>query len=621
MMIPDLRLQLTLLLTFTLAVNTYSADKNIPVYGEIKEDRPKKADDGSEQTLKKLLTIKGVDNQYKSCLSAFPNSLKEIPGCIWNGNDEKTIPPLADDLRKQVQLVYSQEASSSGQNRSPASKDDSDKLHLTNKSKQISEDYMSDPAVIELSKVLQKKLESALIGDEAFQKDKKTIAAVDHAKFIEIYRTELGKTIISAFTSYCVEADFDQSLKLTTKNCIEKENQESCAVTVLSSEKEKDTNINKNIKSLKTADLNSEIDNKTNPDASKWKTCIVSVGNICYTKTVDFRNIEDKSNIEENDKNKDLIAQINRSKEKACLIMDYVKSARKNLIIVDKQSKFYEELGPGTSVFVGNAKNVVITEKNSMDTITSVTSKDIEDSYQKKNDDLKKEMDKCIDESGKKILDPEVCKKFISTNTEEKEKAFAEFGIRQYAHQSEIENKLNDKKEVEKYLEEEGYEKKKISQLLESDPNLKIVEEIKERYKNERDAIIASMANKISGQTTKEKGKIDNNDVEKLSAIKSELLSRSDDLKQLVHFNNIVSSYLEIELSNGKKRRNVASLFAEVNNGAKTFRNIDKDQISEIKKKAAAASLSPEKGESPVQLGVDDLNGLFRYSGEESNDK
>jgi len=135
--------------------------------------------------------------------------------------------------------MYAQETEAKGSARSPAS-GNLQTSNLTNKSKELGEDYMSDPAVLELSEIMRKKLEEALIGDKEFQKDKKTIAVVDHAKYIDLYRTELGKTIVNAFTSYCVEADIEASESLSVSTCKDTENPGgACPLFILGSEDDK----------------------------------------------------------------------------------------------------------------------------------------------------------------------------------------------------------------------------------------------------------------------------------------------------------------------------------------------------------------------------------------------
>ncbi|MFA6238504.1 MAG: hypothetical protein WC635_14315 [Bacteriovorax sp.] len=614
-----IKLRPALLLTLLFGSSAYAAEKadnaeakktkTLPaeksVYGEIKETKTKNAD-GSEETLQKLLTVKGVDVQYKLCQDKYKD-IAEIPKCIWEG--DKSIPPLSEDIRKQVQAMYAQETAAKG--RSPAS-GSSETSNLTNKSKKLGEDYMSDPAVVELSKVFQKKLNEAMLGDEEAQKDKKTIAAVDHSKFNDIYRTELGKTIVNAFTSYCLEADFENYGNVTAKKkCKDKKNEDiPCAVTILCEEKDKQTCINDNLKSLK-GNLSLSTETKANDDADKWTRCISSVSNVCYADSdYDYSGASSASS-----------AQLKYSKNKACIIMDYVKSARKNLLITEDQKKYYDSLGAGTSFQISNAKQVAVTEKNSIDTVTTVTSKEVEDSYQKSNDVLKKELEKCIDGTGK-ISDQEICKKFISMDTESKEKALTEFGIRQFALEDKIKEKFDDKGEVAKYLKEEGYSKEKIAAMTSNDPDIeKIKQEIRDRYTSERDAIISSMADKIKKQTTTKDGVLDTTtkpDQDKLKDIRDELSQRPENLKQLVHFNNVVSSYLEIDKGSAGKSRNVASLFAEIKGGAKNIKGLDdtEKQIKEIGKAANTAGLKSEKGETPTELGIDTLNGLFKYTNE-----
>jgi hypothetical protein len=504
LMKPNLLLLLTLLVSTSEAIN--AAEKAaVSVYGEIKQKKAEKADDGSEAVLQKLLTVKGVPEQYKLCQTA-NIELAKIPQCIWEGNAASGIAVLGDDVKKQVQQMYAAESASKsdGANRSPASAA-SAPSNLTNKSKQIGEDYMSDPAVVELSNVLQKKLEEAMLGDQAAQKDTKKVAVVDHSKYIELYKTELGKTIVSAFTSYCIEADFSKKLSVSpsAKKCTDSDNKPAaCPLVILSSEADKRDTITKNIAKLNTGDFNSSTKSNPNTDSEQWNSCIAAVSNVCYTDINDFVG-----------NTTGLTPQIDRSKIRACTIMDYVKSARKNLIIADEQKKFFDGLGPGVSMKVENARTVVENEKNSMDAVTTVTSKDIEDSYKSKNLILKKEMDKCLDASDTtngKIIDAESCKKFISTDTEAKKKALTEFGIRQFALEDKIDDKFKNKAEVQKYLEDEGYETAKINQIIGNPTDLESVKkEISTRYKNERDAIISSMAEKIKSQTTSGDGKID----------------------------------------------------------------------------------------------------------------
>ncbi|MGZ3790399.1 MAG: hypothetical protein ACXVLQ_17840, partial [Bacteriovorax sp.] len=188
------------------------------------------------------------------------------------------------------------------------------------------------------------------------------------------------------------------------------------------------------------------------------------------------------------------------------------------------------------------------------------------------------------------------CKKFLDTNTEKNSEAVTEFGLRQFAQGEDLEKKLADDKNVETYLKEEGYTDVQIKDLTSKDNIEDVKQKIKERFNDEKAAIIKEMANRISTKTATTDGKIDDKDTSKMTQIKKELSSRNSDLKNLIHFNNIVSSYLSIEDTGTKKvSRNTASLFSEVEsydgenanelkNNLKNNKDIKKDEVNSLLK-------------------------------------
>jgi hypothetical protein len=604
-----MKLNLILISTLINAYSAFSADPKPVVYsGLIQTEKGTSPD----STLQKLLTIKGVDTQYAACLKVSSIEEKDIPKCIWDGIPGSSPGPLADNIKAEVKKSYELEGNKDA-SRSPASSTASG-ISLTAKSKQLTTDYMSDPAVIALADVFKAKLEEALLGDAAAQKDTKSVVSVDHSKFIELYKTELGKTIVSAFTSYCMEVDTSATFKTVGNDCSDVDNNKiPCDVFLMPLPKNRKDKIEANIASLKDSSLKSSTKTVANPYSDKWSSCIASVSRVCY------------GDIPNPGKPDDLTAQIALSKVRACTLMDYVKSARKNLIYANAQDDFYKDLAKNNSGLadIGNARAVQITDKNTKDAATTLTSKDIELSYEVKNKALEKEIAECVDNG--KILNAEKCKKFINTDADEKKKDFAEFGLRQFALGDEIDKKLGgNKDEVKKYLKEEGYTDDKIKAMLTSDADIATVKaEITKRYASERDALIATMADKIKKKTTDKEGldASSSTDSSKLDEIRKDISSRSSELKQLVHFNNIVSSYLEID-SDGKKSRNVASLYAEINNSATKIDGAATDEIKEITKNSKEAGLDPNKdkgkenGDAATNLSVDTLNNIFKYSTE-----
>ncbi len=608
--IPKSKFHLLLLTFLVLPTLLYSADQKTVTFREIKEVSKKtdpntpansQASNGQD-TLSKLLSIPGVDKAYEGCKS---KDLEKVPDCIWTALEGRP------DLKTKVQQMYANENTAKtpdGASRAPASSTPSDLTNLTNKSKQIGEDYMSDPAVVNLSKIFEKKLEEALIGDAAAQKDTKKIAAVDHAKFIELYRTELGKTIVNAFTSYCLETTEKPKKMSSKKDCKNKKNESiPCNMYFLSKEKDKSQTIKDNLASLKTANLDLSTDTSTNDNADRWTGCIGSVSNVCYATAPDLDLAADSEDPQ-------------RSQTKACVIMDYVKSARKNLIVANQQETFYANLASKdlSANIMENDRKVEINSKNSNDSVVTATSKDIEDAYKEASKKEITEMEKCIDKSDK-ISDSEACKKYLNINKDDKEKDLAEFGLRQNALEEKIKTleEKGTKEDVKKYLIEEGYKENVIADMIKNNEDLtKVKAEIKQRYKNEKEAIIASMAEKIKAKTSSENGKIDNattSDTDKLKIIKDDLKSRTSDLENLVHFNNVVSSYLEID-SGKTKSRNVASLYDEINNGSEAYKDVNKD----LRDRATKANLKEktDPGDKGTDLSVENLNSIYKYSTE-----
>ncbi|MBC7428932.1 MAG: hypothetical protein H7336_09995 [Bacteriovorax sp.] len=537
-------------------------------------------------SLQKLMDIPGVKEIYESCKKR-ADSLTEkdrtdkIITCLWD--DVKTKP----DIKKKVETAYAEEAAkkpedSSG-GRNPASAPPK-KADIISKKIVATADYEKDPAVIALSKFYGDKLEQILDPDKALTKEEiksNTILAIDHKKFIDLYKSELGKTIISAFTSYCIDTDPD--------TCEEEPFQ--CTIN---EKPEKRIDARKtNLESLAKASL--EANSK---DGKKWTRCITSVSKNCVTD-------KDKQNNPDS-----IIDKLSETVKRSCLIMDYVASARKNIMLVDGQQKFYEDLQKyKTTDIVQNAKSIDA-KRASTDAILDMSSKDVKTSLEAPIKKEEADLETCYKDDV--IVNPEACKQFLSTDKNKNEMAIAELGMREMAQQGILETNLNaSDKNVAAYLKEEGYQQSDIDQMT-GDPSklIKTKEEILDRYKNKKAAIVKEMADKINSKTSETEGKIEANDKDKMKNIKKELASRSADLIGLVKFNNIVSSYLVIDNGGGKENnsRNTASLYGELEGMNAEDKKVLNKQIDEAK---LSRPKTNGKDESSVSLSIDTINGNF----------
>lgn len=568
-------LQLVILLTSSLS---YAADnktetKKDVVYGNVTVN----------ETLEKMLQVPGVKAIYDGCVKTHSSGSAAVPNCVW---DKVSKNP---DQKKAVQGIYALETSgkktdgasaspSSSPSRSPAGETKPEKS-LTAKILPVATDYSSDPAVVALSKFYEKKLDEILDPSKALSlEDQKAgkILSTDHRKFIDLYKSELGKTIINAFTSYCLDTDDTSCQKGGT-----------CLLSDVQSTRE--DNRKKNLENLKSNSL--DLDSK-GPQAAKWNYCITNVPKICDSQPTQSQKDE------------------TYSKRRACLIVDYVKAARKNIMVADKQKEFYDEMNKANGSGGGIAQNVhVISDENklSADAVLSITSKDVENSLKDSEEYQlsKKEVEACYDDKTKKILDTDACKKFLNTDKDANEASLTELAMRQNIQSEELKVELDSSdKKIVSYLKEEGYKEDEIKKITDDKDSLqKIKDQIIKRYKSEKEAIIQEMADRIKNKTSGTEGKIDaNSDSGKMGEIRKAINNKSSELAGLVQFNNIVSSYLTIDSGNNKIERNTASLFAET-------KAMDTNDAKIVGEKITAAKLVDKKNNA--DLNVNTLNSSF----------
>lgn len=552
-------------------------------------------------SLKRLIDVDGVAPIYEGCQKDYTEETTErtqkVIDCLWKGVKNNA------QLKKKVQEVYAKELKGertpTEEGRAPAS---SSQLNLTARKAIVATDYESDPAVEALSEFYGKKLDAVLNPEVALtaeERKKNVILSVDHRQFIDLYKSQLGKTIIGAFTSYCLDTDpaTCACTKEELKACAEDKTQCICANNTCSiddKEEERKKHREANLKSLKIADLKSG-----STDATKWTMCIKAVTNSCKTDSPD-------NNSETN--------------KRSCLVMDYVKAARKNIMVADTQKAFYDDLNSTqTANIASNMKAITDLKKTSSDAVLEMTSADVKTAMEKPITNKLKDLEGCYKDGV--IVNAKACEKYLSTNKDDNDTALAELGMRQIAQEGILEEQLNSSdQKVRDYLKEEGYTKDQIETMTADKDNIEMVKkQILERYANQKSAIIKEMADRIADKTTTNDGKIDgtagSGDVSKLGAIKAELETRSEDLQNLVYFNNIVSSYLEISDGKGNNSRNTASLYAEAN-------SLDEEQGVLMKKQIKDAELKDQKGAAnTTNLDVNTINDNFLNYETKKNEK
>ena len=442
---------------------------------------------GADDQLTKLLNIPGVQPLYDNCKKTQPT---DIPTCLWTAVSANTV------LQKQV--LDAAKAN--------------DKLASPNELG-IAENFSTDPALQKLGDIMKKKLNEALYGDPDY--DKKTLSqTVDQKNFNDIYRTELSKTMVDAFLSYCLDT-----------------------VPSVSGPDDFKTNRANNVAKIKS-------DPKSLTDKNnKWDNCIRNISDDCKNANTKYQ------------------------KDRACLVIQYVEASKKNIKVLDTTDQNYFNVNQGGPVNTG--ANFKQNDLKSLAALTTVTSKDIDNAYKDTSDKANKDIEDCLQKN-----DDNKCKEFLSTNTKSNQDGVAEFTLRQLADKADFDNKIDavkSKDDLAKFLSSRGYSDEAIKEM-----DLSKIEDvkakIKKRYENEKTALISDMNKRVEAKTSKNDGNVNKtDDSSNLINIQKELESRNQNMQDLTFFDNVVSAYLTAEVTiNGKKvdnpERNTASLAAELNN-------------------------------------------------------
>jgi hypothetical protein len=525
-------------------------------------------------TLAKAMDIDGVKVIYQSCFDHYHQggagqiSGNKLMSCLWEGDDKAGIQGVAKQEELKKEVLAATEKDKSGK---------SEQSIRYQQSVKVQKDL--DPGLKALQEHYKKKLEEALYGDRSGDKFKdkliKSEKTVDQRVFFELHQSQLGKNVIAAVSSYCIEAELDAN------------------DAPMIDEDQKDTTRSNNLKKLHVTTN----DNKSVEAKGDWDKCIMNIQHVChqpnelvkvdkdgnktgsitvFSRTSLMEACQDKQDPSLNPDQVDEICDkvVNYSQERACVVTQYITEARQNLDTIAKTIEGYDKLkitnrGPATVKFYNSAK-----DDKSIDDLTSITSGEaIESGYAQANKDDLAEIEKCL-----KDRDQELCAKFLNAEKDKSYAMLAELKLKQEAAAERLEAIADDDKEkIKELLLEEGYSEEDATQMASIDG---IKAQIEEKYAAKKDAILRDMAKQIDSTTvTKDSLDLSDNseDIAKLNKMKAELESKTQEFAELVHFNNIISGYLEIKGGEDEEaQRNTASIARELEGNAFTQENLKK---------------------------------------------
>lgn len=506
----------------------------------------------SDDKLNVLMKVPGVKEKFDECKAKpeFKDDLAKLySDCLWPNLDKKTQDAVQAEYKKTLKTG------------------DNAKIDLTaNKTVlKTTFDSANNKGFQKLQEIIGENLKKVLYGDE----DPKMMKSADQAKFHEIYKRELSKAIVDVTTTFCLSVDLsnvgtnsdcekektkelkcDEIKDATEKKQCQNSISGQCKDFSISEDKKEQENQQKeNLESINKGEFDQVIGYDENKmpiiKGNIISQCIASIPNLCYRGE-------------------------KQTKQQACVVVDALKAARKNLVLNEEIQKFYktDEIVSNTSkldIKNNDSKNI---SNEEMAKITTVTSKDVEDAYKKTNDELSQKAKECSDNPT--LPD---CQQFLSTNKSEKEMAVMEFALRQDAQEKELNEALNsDNKDVLKdYLIKLGYGKEEVEKMVADKNSLEeIKKSISDKFKEQKKALIEELSARVSKTTTSDNGKSTDSDKVKYKTVSEELNKKTEVLKGITRFNNIASSYLETKEegrspSSSDAKRNTASLNVEVN--------------------------------------------------------
>ncbi len=485
----------------------------------------------------------------------------------------------------------------------------------------------SDPAVKKLEEYLSKRLQEALYGKASGgRNDANPIRVVDPKKFFDLYQSQLSNSFLSTFSSFCLEA------KLRNDS-----NSEDGNLLISKNEKERAKQREENLKNLKNQISSAEgAESRKITKDTGYDSCLTRVDDVCY-KTKTHFDAEDLTEDQE------------YTKRRACVVTDQIKKIRQALLETKDIKEKIDEFNAQSVAFGRRQaipKNQVVSfsgeEKGkTIGDLTSITSNEFanKSGYVEEKQKMTEELNKLCIENG--IQDQEKCSKFTLDENETQilNKQIDDLEARKLAIKQKFTELKGSEAQIRDFLKNEGRTDAEIDQLLEKGPD-QIAKTIADEFEAEKQAIIDSL-NKV--KEVRGVASVDpqnpNSQAQKpdLEKVKDELMEDAVKYKEIIHFNNIITGYLETvrnkEDENGEivqeRGVNTAALLREVNDSAYDAKNQDEDQrnpanndgynqgdFNQIKETLAKrAKENPEQStgdeKSPVSIGTDVINKEF----------
>lgn len=505
----------------------------------------------------RLLKIPEVQNFFQECKTEFEQTRKDVSDCLWDKvkADDAVNQKVQEEMAKMNKTYDKKDLDYEGRTLSNI------RINSvgTDPSKRAKDSEKSPQQKLE--EFLFKKFTEALYEKKG---DKKTMV-MNHRLFEELYKSQLGKNLIAAISSYALES----------------ENVAGVCLHAGTDQGELDR-----VRRLNLAKLEQKVDPVSDPGASNnnnnnnqggqvpaayndWSLCARQIEMLCTTTAI-YAPVKatDPQNTTRFD------GRIQSSQKKSCIVYRYMKDTRRALLDMEKVDEGWKKLKDDRYADAGNFGDRLFDENktNEMMNLSSqelIVDSGYEDAVKKREEEL----EKCKEDyDGNK----EICDKYLLGSKEDKDKIMAEARLRLEAQNKKINDDFlnadadQGNQKLKKYLEEEGRTEEQVAAILSQtqDKIDKLREDIKRQHRLETEAIKNALKEKLDGITIDQDPARSAERNGTMERIKDEFEKRPDQMKQLIFFNNVVSGFIQVRDSSGKTTANTAALNAELRKSA-----------------------------------------------------
>lgn len=419
-------------------------------------------------------------------------------------------------------------------------------------------DRETDLAFGKLQEHLKTKMNQVIYGDNTDG----VKGLSDHTVFYELYRSQVGKNMLYTVSQYCLFADYKGTLPTADKDRVENKRTNLELLKILSSDK--------------------------SAAFEGFNTCIGNIRNLCkfknstspYRKEYKDQFDKIKSNLGLDTNSDDYKADLIAAKDvpTVCEVNRYMTSARHTLSDV---KELQEQIDLSQDKESSSYRNIVkrrMKDQINFNEVVNIGSKEF---LEGKQDFLKRNKGQAYNES---VEDEATtlrdicatqgdgnsdCESYL-TNKEDNDRIKDEFNFRNIAMKNKIDALTED--QLEDFLKEDGMSEENIQKYLayQQQKNNKsrddILKEIKDQYSNEINDLQESLKRKLEQTQRKTEDQIaegkDNTDTYK--NIADRMSANATNYAHVIHYTNIVSSFLEVDTGTGSKTRNTQALAVEL---------------------------------------------------------